>query len=57
MKCDIVFWGHVNSIIDRYLPLMVSLKARNIKSLLFYQNYDLEDDLSKVQMKIVKKYW
>ncbi len=53
---DIVFWGHVNNGIDRYLPLIVSLNERGVKCLLFYQNYDFKDGLSGAQIKIVEKY-
>lgn len=56
MKYDIVFWGHVNNGIERYLPLMASLKKKKFKPLLFYQNYDFSDGLSGVQLDIIDKY-
>ena len=55
-KYDIAFWAHTNASIERCLPLMVSLSKHNIKPLLFYQNYDYRDGLSKAQMEIVKRF-
>ncbi|MFA6635546.1 MAG: hypothetical protein WCV56_00350 [Candidatus Omnitrophota bacterium] len=56
MKYEIVFWGHVNNGIERYLPLMVSLKRRGVNTLLFYQNFDYKDYFSKSQIRIIEKY-
>ena len=52
---DIVFWGHVNNGIDRYLPIMAGLKKKGIKTALFYQNYDCENDLSFVHQGLIRK--
>jgi len=51
-----VFWGHVSNGIERYLPLMVSLKDKGLKPLLFYQNYDFKDGLSRMQIKTIQAY-
>lgn len=53
---DIVFWGHVSNGIERCLPLMVSLKEKGLKTILFYQNYNFKDGLSSAQMKIIQTY-
>jgi len=53
---DIIFWAHGHNETERFLPLIVSLKERGIKTLLFYQNYDFRDGLSCVQQKIVGRY-
>lgn len=53
---DIIFWGHVNNGIDRYLPLITSLNNRGVKCLLFYQNYDFRDGLSVAHLKVIERY-
>jgi hypothetical protein len=55
-KFDIIFWGHVNNGIDRFLPLIQELERKQVKCLLFWQNYDFIDGLSAAQIKIVQKY-
>lgn len=56
MKYDIVFWAHGHNETERYLPLMVSLKERGIKTVLFYQNYNYRDGLSVAQQEIIQKF-
>lgn len=53
---DIVFWSHGHVDIERYLPIMVSLKDKGIKPVLFYQNYSFKDGLTIAQQEIVQKY-
>ena len=55
-KYDIVFWAHGKPEVDRFIPLMVSLKERGLKSLLFFQNYDFRDELSHVQKEMFIRY-
>lgn len=55
-KYDFVFWSHVSNGIERCLPLMVSLKEKGARPLMFYQNYNYRDGLSRAQMKIVQAY-
>ena len=55
MKYDVIFWSHGVNETDRYLPLMVELKRRGVKALLFFQNYNAEDFLYAYQMRIINK--
>lgn len=54
-KYNIVFWAHGHNETERYLPLMVSLQERGIKTLLFYQNYNFRNGLSSTHQKILQK--
>lgn len=56
MRYDIVFWAHGHNETERYLPLMVSLQKKGIRTLLFYQNYNFRNGLSITQQEIVKKH-
>ncbi len=55
-RYDVIFWGHISNGIERCLPLMVSLKEKGLKPLLFYQNYNFRDGLSGLQIRIVQAY-
>ncbi len=55
-KYDVVFWGHVNNGMERYLPIMAELNALGIKSVLFYQNYDYSDGIADFLKELIKKH-
>ena len=55
-KYDIVFWGHVNNGMERYLPIMAELNKSGIKSVLFYQNYNYRDGVAPFLKELIKKY-
>ncbi|MFH1411703.1 MAG: hypothetical protein ABIG55_03565 [Candidatus Omnitrophota bacterium] len=55
-KYDIVFWAYIDSVVDRCIPLMVKMNKRGYRTLLFYQNYDMFDNNSVAQEKLISKY-
>jgi hypothetical protein len=54
-RYDIVFWSYISSSVDRVLPLMVRLKEKGMRPLLFYQDYDMSDNGSPIQDRIIKE--
>jgi hypothetical protein len=56
LQYDVVFWGHGLNDIDRYLPIMIALKNKKIRPLLFYQNYRADDELCFLHKEIIKKF-
>ena len=56
MKYDVVFWAHGDNETSRYLPLIAKLKERDVKTLLFYQNYNARDGISFFNKRIIDKF-
>ena len=42
---DIIFFGTLTIEIERFLPIMIGLKKKGVRTCLFYQNYDYRDYL------------
>lgn len=55
-KYDIVFWAYNAMVVDRCLPLMVSLNKKGYHTLLFYQDYDICGSESPAQELLFRKH-
>ncbi|MBI4707946.1 MAG: hypothetical protein HY761_08490 [Candidatus Omnitrophica bacterium] len=53
---EIVFWSHGHNDAERFLPLMVNLNKKGVRTLLFFQNFDFRDGLSFTNQKIVDRF-
>jgi hypothetical protein len=56
MKYDIVFWTFGNIDAERFIPLLVELNQRKIKTLLFYQDYNYKYGLSSINLELIEKF-
>lgn len=55
-KYDVVFWAYNSMVVDRCIPLMVSLNKKGYKTLLFYQDYGMHESLAPAQKLLIERY-
>jgi hypothetical protein len=53
MKYDVVFWTFGNIDVERFIPVLAELNKKNLRTLLFYQDYNYRYGLSLTNQKLI----